>query len=697
MQPNNDAQDSPAAGLSGLGKGSEFYISEDSVFDDVPETEIPLKPEADNAAATSLDVLCLDEQPFSRQINTKMFYEEQVCKQSIDLLQHLSQYSDLVIFVSGENGIGKTTVLQEYMERVPDSVFTCAIDGSTILKNDQLEKLVSKGFNFPDDYVDKHAFLESLAKQLQVIARKFSTIVLLVDNVHGMPESMIRYLKECSALQGEDGKNLLHMIVFGESAVSPLLEEVFEGSLKRQELSRYSLEDTNRYIKHRVSVAGMSEELVEEVFGTAHALNIHNLSGGLPSAINELANNRLRDVANKRAPSEKAKTIRRISRRQLFSMLLLALLASAAWFFQDELKILAQNIPQLPVLENSAVNQPQQKTTTVDPGIPAADVQNPAFADPQPDITKIPEKTTAPQVETELAAVEAPAQQTPEQIVSAPVQEKKAQEKKVQDKKAEANNVAEVSLKKTPPQKTTEEKSLQAEKTQARVAGAEQQREEKSASPVHEPALAGILTSQWVLSLSPENYTIQVNGSDRRQDILDFIGKHKLADYSGDVAMFQTSRNGADWFSLVVGQYPDLASAKKARADLQASIAKDAWIRRNKAVQADIQLVLNKASPHSLRQEQWLLSQDSNKYTLQLYGTSNESSMHRFIEKLPLTTGLAYFRTYKKGGQWFGLVYGVYTSRSSAREAADSLSGKLGKNAWIRKFSGVQKDINAQP
>ena len=97
--------------------------------------------------------------------------------------------------------------------------------------------------------------------------------------------------------------------------------------------------------------------------------------------------------------------------------------------------------------------------------------------------------------------------------------------------------------------------------------------------------------------------------------------------------------------------------------------------------------------------EQWLLSQNSSSYTIQILGVHDERRLLNFIEKdLTATqTNLAYYQTRHKGKDWYRLLYGVYASQKEASSAMRQLPPHIQEaSPWIRRMSSVHKAIQKQ-
>ncbi len=90
----------------------------------------------------------------------------------------------------------------------------------------------------------------------------------------------------------------------------------------------------------------------------------------------------------------------------------------------------------------------------------------------------------------------------------------------------------------------------------------------------------------------------------------------------------------------------------------------------------------------------WLLSQNPNRYTLQLLGTHTLSTVQDFIRDQGSLDGLSYFETIHNGREWFVVVYGLYRNRSQAIAGIEDLPRDLrALTPWARGLRGIQQDI----
>jgi len=101
-----------------------------------------------------------------------------------------------------------------------------------------------------------------------------------------------------------------------------------------------------------------------------------------------------------------------------------------------------------------------------------------------------------------------------------------------------------------------------------------------------------------------------------------------------------------------------------------------------------------KVSQDRFDKTEWWLSQNPNRYTLQLLGTHNKSTVQDFIRDQGGVDAFGYFKAKHNGKAWFVVVYGTYRNRSEAIAAAESLPKDIRDlNPWARSARGIQDDI----
>lgn len=98
--------------------------------------------------------------------------------------------------------------------------------------------------------------------------------------------------------------------------------------------------------------------------------------------------------------------------------------------------------------------------------------------------------------------------------------------------------------------------------------------------------VTGVHQQDWVMQQNGSHYTFQLMGSWQKQEVYDFIDKYAL---TGDMAMFESMRNGRIWYALSYGVFENKQSALDASNKWPAPLnTLPSWLRRFDSVQKQI-------------------------------------------------------------------------------------------------------------
>ena len=101
--------------------------------------------------------------------------------------------------------------------------------------------------------------------------------------------------------------------------------------------------------------------------------------------------------------------------------------------------------------------------------------------------------------------------------------------------------------------------------------------------PVKQPRTAANEGADWLTGRDPARYTLQLVGARDRAAIEKFIRDNAVA---APYAVFERMLNGAPWYSLVAGDYPDRAAAIAARERLPKRLERSGvWPRTFESIQ----------------------------------------------------------------------------------------------------------------
>ena len=199
------------------------------------------------------------------------------------------------VLLTGEIGAGKTTVCRCFLEQIPAScnvayIFNPKLTVTELLQAicDEFHVPVPPGAQTVKGYVDPlNAFLLA-----QHAAGRNN--VLIIDEAQNLSADVLEQLRLLTNLETAERK-LLQVVLIGQPELRdmlarPELEQLAQRVIARFHLGALSEAESAQYIRHRLTVAGLTGALP---FDRAGLRLIHQLTRGVPRRINLLCDRAL--------------------------------------------------------------------------------------------------------------------------------------------------------------------------------------------------------------------------------------------------------------------------------------------------------------------------------------------------------------------------------------------------------------------
>ncbi len=196
------------------------------------------------------------------------------------------------LLLTGEVGTGKTTLIRHFLSQVGQDVRTAVILYPALSAGEMFHAIMQdlevpfEGGSLKDAvFTLANALIEAKARNLRV--------VVLVDEAQGLEPHVLEQLRLLSNLETEREK-LLTVVLAGQPELrdlldQPRLRQLSQRITSRSHLEPLSLEETRKYVKHRLVVAGGNgSEIAPDAVARAH-----QLSGGVPRVVNALCDRAL--------------------------------------------------------------------------------------------------------------------------------------------------------------------------------------------------------------------------------------------------------------------------------------------------------------------------------------------------------------------------------------------------------------------
>lgn len=227
----------------------------------------------------------LHEDPFLA--DGKYFYADPGREQTLNLLKHLTQYSEELLLVSGPAGSGKSTLLEQYVLRADESWLICRLDSAGLTGAGELFLAIAQGFGLRTAHLEPRHILDALRARLEHL--QLSRVpVLLLDDADMLGADALEVIVRLAELTGEHG-HLLRILLFARSDLLVHFSTPrFANAVHPHPVELQPLDErqTLAYLQHRLAVAGFSGDLS---FQSADIRYIQKHARGWPGGINRLA------------------------------------------------------------------------------------------------------------------------------------------------------------------------------------------------------------------------------------------------------------------------------------------------------------------------------------------------------------------------------------------------------------------------
>lgn len=200
---------------------------------------------------------------------------------------------DSFVIISGEIGIGKTTILNTVMEELGPGFVTAKIVHTTLSRIELLQALLSE-FGMPNYTKKKVMLLDTLRGFFLEQHRTGKHVVIVVDEAQNLSSAALEELRLLSCIDTSD-RRIVSIILTGQPSLDDLLDapgltQLRQRARLRQRLDAMLESETVDYIRHRLEVAGGNSD---EIFEPETLREIHRLTYGIPRLINTLCDTAL--------------------------------------------------------------------------------------------------------------------------------------------------------------------------------------------------------------------------------------------------------------------------------------------------------------------------------------------------------------------------------------------------------------------
>jgi general secretion pathway protein A len=234
----------------------------------------------------------LKEKPFGIVPNPDYLYFSPRHKEALTFLEYGLMDNVGAVLLTGEIGIGKTTLIRYVINNFCSDIITPVIY-NTNLSPEQLIEAILQSLRLPVEKDIKSYNYETLNQFLLDQLKQEKRVVLTIDEAQNMPPSTLEEVRMLSNLQ-TDSQMLLQVLLVGQPEFRARLQQPELSQLAQRIAVNFHLEaleqaESLAYIEHRLSVAGRDDSL----FTNEALIQIYQASKGIPRNINLICDSAL--------------------------------------------------------------------------------------------------------------------------------------------------------------------------------------------------------------------------------------------------------------------------------------------------------------------------------------------------------------------------------------------------------------------
>ncbi len=280
------------------------------------------------------------KEPFHMTPDPAFLFPSRSHRAALDAIAYGIENRKGLICVTGDVGVGKTTVLRRYLEQADGSRVKVICFFDPMVSFLHVLKTLHRGMGIEAQAEDICDAVGLLREALQKECDEDRTVAVIFDDAHDMPFVTIENLKKLSNLETAQDK-LIQIVFMGQPELEKTLERNGLRQIKQRMAVRASISPLNReesesYIEYRLRCTCRKPG---PTFTRAAVRKIVRNAGGIPRIVNILCDNALQagferqerpvsaETANRviadHMKGEKAGSLRRAlaSARTLFSFL----------------------------------------------------------------------------------------------------------------------------------------------------------------------------------------------------------------------------------------------------------------------------------------------------------------------------------------------------------------------------------------
>jgi general secretion pathway protein A len=260
----------------------------------------------------------LTERPFSLAPDPRYLYLSDAHREALAHLLYGIGEGGSFVQLTGEVGTGKTTVCRALLEQLPTDVDVAMIFNPRLTSVELLAAVCDElRVPYPAGTTSLKVLVDALSQALLDAHARGRRTVLIIDEAQNLSARVLEEVRLLTNLETTTQK-LLQVVLIGQPELADLLARRNLRQLSQRVTARYHLRpfsevESQRYVQHRMEVAGQKQPIF-----TKQAMRAaHRLSRGIPRLLNTICDRALLGAYATGQTRVKEAVVRRAAREVL--------------------------------------------------------------------------------------------------------------------------------------------------------------------------------------------------------------------------------------------------------------------------------------------------------------------------------------------------------------------------------------------
>lgn len=233
------------------------------------------------------DFFRLNEMPFSIAPDPRFLFMSERHREALAHLLYGVQGVGGIVLLTGEVGIGKTTLCRSLLEQLPENIDVAFILNPRMSVEELLQTICEEyHIDIALERFGIKAFVDALNARLLDTHALGRRAILIVDEAQNLDAKVLEQLRLLTNLETNTHK-LLQIFLIGQPELQGMLTQPEMRQVSQRVIARYHLTHLNQsevdaYVAHRLRISGATQL----IFPEALIKQIYRTSGGVPRLIN---------------------------------------------------------------------------------------------------------------------------------------------------------------------------------------------------------------------------------------------------------------------------------------------------------------------------------------------------------------------------------------------------------------------------